>query len=66
MWAWLVAAYATLAFALIGCAGFVALFVSDEKRRKMAYDVLKLALATTTGSAGVVAVALKFHQAGLW
>ena len=66
MWVWLVVGYAALVFVLIGCAGFVALFVSDEKRRTMAYDVLKLLLKVATGGTGVVTVVLKFHQAGLW
>jgi hypothetical protein len=65
MWVWLLGGYAVLMLALIACAGFVALFVADEKRRKTAYDVLRLALTTATGSAGVVAVALKLHEAGL-
>ncbi len=66
MWlVWIAGGYAALMLALIACAGFVALFVKDEKRRKMAYDVLRLVLKTATGSAGLVAIALKLHQAGL-
>jgi hypothetical protein len=66
MWAWLIGAYAALVLALIACAGFVALFVRDQERRKVAYDVLKLSLTSATGGAGAVAVVLKVHQAGLW
>lgn len=66
MWVWLLAGYVMLVLTLIGCAGFVALFVADEKRRTMAYDVLRLLLKTATGSAGVIAVVLKLHQAGPW
>jgi hypothetical protein len=66
MWVWLIVGYALLVLALIGCAGFTALFVSEQERRQTAYDVLKLVLTSATGGAGVVAVALKLHQVGLW
>ena len=56
--------YPALMFALIACAGFVALFIKDEDRRKMVYDVLRLVLRTATGSAGLVVAALKLPQAG--
>jgi len=62
---WLIIGYAVLVALLIGCAGYVALFVADEKRREMAFRVLKLVWVTATGTSGVLAVALKLHDAGL-
>lgn len=62
---WLIIGYAVLVALLISCAGYVALFVGDEKRREMAFRVLKLVWVTATGTSGVLAVALKLHDAGL-
>jgi hypothetical protein len=58
--------YLLLVFALIGCAGYVALFVADEGRRKTAVDVLKLLFSAATGSTGILAIVLTSHQLGLW
>jgi len=66
MWAWLVGAYAVLVFVLIGCAGFVALFVQDEHRSKNAYRVLRLVLTSLTGAASLAAALMKLHQADTW
>lgn len=62
---WLIIGYAVLVALLISCAGYVALFVADEKRREMAFRVLKLVWVTATGTSGVLAIALKLHNAGL-
>lgn len=65
MWSWLIGGYAALVAMLIGCAGYVALFVGDPARSELAYKILKTALATATGGTGVVAVALHLSQLGL-
>lgn len=59
---WLVGFYLALLLILIGMAGFVVLFVAEEGRRRQAFKVLRLLLATSTG---VVAVAVPLYQAGL-
>lgn len=43
----------------------VALFVEHKGRRHTAYRVLRLVLGAGLGSGGVVALALRVHQAGL-
>lgn len=67
MLAVLVGCYATVLLCLIACAGVVALSATpDETRRKTAYDMLKLLLTAAGGGAGVLGVAIKLHEAGLW
>ncbi len=46
-------------------ASLVALFVDHKGRRETAYRVLRLVLAAGLGSGGVVALAMRLHQAGL-
>lgn len=59
---WLIGLYLSLLLVLIGCAGFVALFVAEDKRRRQAFKVLRLLIGASTG---VVAVtALRLYQAG--
>jgi hypothetical protein len=63
MWLWLIGAYTTLLLVLIGCAGFVTLFVGDDNRRRQAFRVLRLLLATCTSV--VVVTAFRLYQSGL-
>jgi hypothetical protein len=65
MWVWFLGGYAVFVAVLIGAAAFVALFGNDEGHRAAGYKVLKLIWGTATGAGGVVALALKLHQAGL-
>lgn len=57
MWPWLVCSYMTLLLVLIGCAGLTTLFVGDNKRRRQAFRVLRLLLATLTS----IIAATTFH-----
>ena len=62
MWTWLIASYLTLLLVLIGCSGFVAVFLDDDKRRRQAFKVLRLLLATCTGFLALTA--FRLLQAG--
>jgi hypothetical protein len=63
MWLCLVGSYAVLLFSLIACAGFISLFVEDDKRRRQAFKVLRLLIATCTSV--IAAVALHLNQFGV-
>jgi hypothetical protein len=66
MWAWLLGTYAVFFVLVGGAAAGVALFVEgDNQRGERAVRVLKLALGTGTGIAGLIALAVKLHDAGL-
>jgi hypothetical protein len=62
---WLIGIYALLLVALTGTAGWVALFATDHRRGTRAYTVLKTLLAATVGGTGLLALAIRLHQAGL-
>ncbi|RSN38585.1 hypothetical protein DMC64_41700 [Amycolatopsis sp. WAC 04197] len=64
----LVAAYALLLMALLGCAGCVALFVDDATRRADAFKVLKYTgrlVAGTGGAGGLIALGIKLYELGV-
>jgi uncharacterized OsmC-like protein len=63
VWIWVLIPYLAVLIALIGCAGYVALFVADHRRSNRAFRILKIALAAVTACTGVVA--LRLHDAGL-
>jgi hypothetical protein len=58
MWLWLIGSYAVLMLVLIGCAGFVTLFVGDDKRRRQAFRMLRLLLTTATSISAITALHL--------
>ncbi|HWG98085.1 MAG TPA: hypothetical protein VNV66_01910 [Pilimelia sp.] len=64
MLTWLICSYLLVLLALIGCAGCVALFVDDDRRRRQAFRVLQLLLGASTGVVALTA----FHvvQNGLF
>lgn len=64
-WTWLLGLFAGVAILIIICAAFVALFVRDENQRHDGYRVLALVFGAVTGSAGLAALLLKLHEAGL-
>jgi hypothetical protein len=66
MWPWLVGGFAAAIMIIIVCAAYVALFVLDSERRRDGYRVLALVLSATSGSTGLLALALGLHQAGLF
>lgn len=65
MWNWLIGSYAAVMLALLACAGFVAVWMQNAQQRADAYRVLKLVVGAVTGTGGVVALALRLHDAGL-
>ncbi|VVJ22765.1 Uncharacterised protein [Amycolatopsis camponoti] len=68
MLAWILGGYAVLFLLLLGCAGFVALFVNDPDKRADAYKVLKLLTGIVLGSGGaggLVGLLLKLHEMGV-
>lgn len=65
MWTWFFSAYAVLFAVVILAAAAVALLVPDPKHRADGFRVLKFVLSTAAGSGGLIAVALKLHEAGL-
>jgi hypothetical protein len=65
MWAWMIGGYAIVLVALTGCAGYVALFVTNQRRGERAYRILKMLLTAVTSSGGLVAVLVRLHQVGL-
>ncbi|HEV3361999.1 MAG TPA: hypothetical protein VG247_34745 [Pseudonocardiaceae bacterium] len=65
MWTWLLSGYAVLFLLVTGAAAGVALFVRDPVHRADGFRVLKLTLGASTGSAGLAALAVKLHEAGL-
>jgi ABC-type sugar transport system permease subunit len=60
---WLIGLYLSLLLLLVGCAGYVALFVNDDKRRRQAFRVLRLVLAATTSL--VAATVYRLYHTGL-
>jgi hypothetical protein len=50
----LVGGYIAFLLLLGGCAGYITLFETDSDRREHAYKVLKLALGTGSGGAGLL------------
>ncbi|VVJ22605.1 Uncharacterised protein [Amycolatopsis camponoti] len=68
MLAWILGGYAVLFLLLLGCAGYVAVFVDDPDQRADAYKVLKLLTGIVLGSGGaggLVGLLLKLHEMGV-
>ena len=65
MWTWVIVAYLAILVAVAGCAGYVALFVADERRAARAYRVLVAAIAAITGGGGLFAAMVRLHELGL-
>ena len=63
MFEWLAGAYAVMMFTLIGSAGYIALWVSDNRRREDGYRVLRLLLSAGTVS-GIFWLLVRLHQMG--
>jgi hypothetical protein len=64
MWLWLIGSYMALLLVLMACAGFLALFVGDGERRRQAFKVLRLLLAT--GTSILVVTTVRLYRPGFW
>lgn len=64
MWLCLLGFYLTLLLALTACAGFISLFVDDDKRRRQAFKVLRLLIGSSVSL--IAAFAVHFYQGGTW
>jgi hypothetical protein len=64
MWTPLITLVALVLLALVTAAGAVTLTASDRERASHALTMLKVLLAASLGSGGVVAVIVRLHTAG--
>jgi hypothetical protein len=65
VWIWFVVCYAVFVATLIGYAAHIALSGQDQQHRADGFRVLKLVLASGTGTGGVVAVAIRLNELGV-
>ncbi|MCG8920283.1 hypothetical protein L6E12_31390 [Actinokineospora sp. PR83] len=65
LWTWMLGAYLLVLTAIVGCAGYVALFVSNRDRAERASRILKTTMVAVTGGGGTVAVIVRLHETGL-
>lgn len=66
MWTWFIVCYAVFFASLIGYATHIALSGADQQHRADGFRVLKLVLASGTGTGGVVAVVIRLHELGMF
>ncbi|MFG1646585.1 hypothetical protein ACGFMK_40455 [Amycolatopsis sp. NPDC049252] len=68
MLTWIIACIAALFLALLGSAGYVALFVRDAVHRADAYKVLKLVMTVAIGAggtSGLLSLVRNLHELGV-
>ncbi|PPK60680.1 hypothetical protein V5P93_003984 [Actinokineospora auranticolor] len=65
MWTWILGAYLGVLIALVGCAGYVTLFIAETDRAERALRTLKTATVAITGSTGAIALVVCLHETGL-
>ncbi len=65
MWTPLIALVALVLLALITAAGAAALLTTDHRRAQRALTLLKILLGAVLGTSGVIAAAVRLHEAGL-
>jgi hypothetical protein len=65
MWTPLITLIALVLLAAIAAAAAVALTTADQRRAHRALTLLKVLLGALLGSGGVLAAAIRLHQAGL-
>jgi hypothetical protein len=60
VWSWVLTVYLNMLAAVIGSAGYAALFDADLRRANRGYRIFKI-----TSSVGIVTVAVRLHELGV-
>jgi hypothetical protein len=65
MWTWVLAAYLVTLIVLVGCAGYLALVDSNERRADRALHILKITIAAFGGNGGVLVLIMRLDELGI-